>query len=258
MRGAGAETRPRRTSSRATPAATKPTDTHCACVSPRAIGIVAAQELDQEALDAHADQVDAGQHARPPAVAQPPQHDREQAHRQRLVDRRGVHGRVDRDRAVGIRHRPRAVPVLAVVAVTGELAADPADRVGRGERGDDGVGELEVQHAAVARPGDHRERAADQAAVEREPRAAEQRAAVLGEEPQLGADDPADQRGEDHLVREVHRAAELAQAPRDHPARDEERHTEAEAEQLDVQTEEVERGVQEAPRGSSWGTRRSR
>ena len=122
--------------------------------------------------------------------------------------------------AVGVGHRPRPVPRLAVVAVAGELAADPADRVRGRQAGRDGVDEHRVERPAPLRPAEHRDRAAEQPAVEDQPGAGEDRAdevvlrvvPVLDDRPQPGADDAADQRGEDHLVGPVGRAPDLLQA----------------------------------------------
>ncbi len=99
--------------------------------------VVAADELDEEALDAR--------RARPTArTAFPGRKLCRQRHSStqttpiddRLVDRAsGWTWHVGRDGAVRVGHRPRAVPRDPVVAVARQLAADPADRVARGQRG---------------------------------------------------------------------------------------------------------------------------
>ena len=71
--------------------------------------VVAAHELDQEALQPRQQQVEREQHARPEAVAPVPQQPRDQPHRERLVHGRRVHLLVGGHRAVGIGHRPRQV-----------------------------------------------------------------------------------------------------------------------------------------------------
>ena len=70
--------------------------------------VVAAHELDEEALGARQHQVAGEQHARAARVARAPQAPRDEAHRERLVDRRRVHDLGRRHDAVGIGHRPRA------------------------------------------------------------------------------------------------------------------------------------------------------
>src|SRR5262249_11478670 len=91
--------------------------------------VIAAQELDQEALGPGVEEIDGKEDPSPEAVPQLPEEPGPEAHRQRLVDRRRVDRLVGRHGAVRIRHRPGAVPRLAVVAVPGELAAAAADRV---------------------------------------------------------------------------------------------------------------------------------
>ena len=72
-------------------------------------------------------------------------------------------GLVDRLGAVRVRHRPGAVPVLAVVAVAGEPAADPADRVAERQRGRSEVKERRAEEAPVPGPEEDADRAPDQA-----------------------------------------------------------------------------------------------
>ena len=98
--------------------------------------LVAAQELDEEALEPGEDEVEREQHAGPEAVAPAPQQPGEQARRERLVDRRRVdlHPGRRRHGPVRVAHRPRQVAHLAVVPVAGDLAADPPDPVAEHER----------------------------------------------------------------------------------------------------------------------------
>ena len=181
--------------------------------------VVAAHELDEEALGAGEDQVEPEQRARPPAVAPAPQQQRDEAHRDRLVDRRRVDLLGGRHRPVRIRHRPRPVPGDAVVAVAGELAADAADRVADRERDGRDVEHLQRQELAPPGPQEHADGAAERAAVPDEAGAGEEAAEdvvlgvgpVLGDPPQPRADDPADERGEDHLVGPVDGLADLLQ-----------------------------------------------
>ena len=65
-------------------------------------------------------------------------------------------------------------------------------------------------------------------------------AVVLDQEVPARADDPADERREDDLVRPVHRTVQLAQAPRDQQPAREEAEREDHAEALDRYAEHVE------------------
>ena len=92
----------------------------------------------------------------PPGVAVAPQPPGDEDHRERLVDRRRVHGLGRRHRAVRIGHRPRAVPGDAVVAVARQLAADPPDRVARRQRHGRHVEHRQREPAPPGRPREHR------------------------------------------------------------------------------------------------------
>ena len=128
----------------------------------------------------------------------------------RLVDRRRVDGRRRRHRAVRDRPSPTARPSSCRSRrrrrAGSRSARSRRPRPARGRRCRRSCRSSSPRYFAQA---EHGERAADQPAVEHQPGAAEQRAAVLGDVPELRADDPADQRGEDHLVGEVDVAAEL-------------------------------------------------
>ena len=213
--------------------------------------VVAADELDEEALRAGQDQVDGEQRARPPAVAPAPQQRGDEEHRQRLVDRRRVDLLGGRHGAVGIGHRPRAVPRHAVVAVAGELAADAAERVADGERRRRHVEHLEPEEVAPPGPEQHGRRAAQRAAVPDEARPGEEAAEevvlrlrpVLGDPPQPRAHEPADERREDHLVRPVDRLAQLPQVARREDARRHEPQAHHQAEGLQRDGTEIEFGL---------------
>ena len=166
-------------------------------------------------------QVEREEDAGPEAVAQPPEDAGDEAHRQRLVDRRRVDGLVGRHGAVRIGHRPGPVPGLAVVAVAGELAADAADRVaerqrrrarGRAGRGRGSRATRPRAKTPIAPPiappyqtrPEPREEVAEQVVLDV--------VVVLDDEVEARADEPADQRREAHLVGPVDRLAELARA----------------------------------------------
>ena len=158
--------------------------THCGCVRPGEPHRVAAHELDGEALDRREDQEPA---ERPPAGLvvprrQAPQDPDDEGHDDDLVDRRGMDPDAGRrgHGALGISHRPREVGRPAVVAVAGELAADAPDGVTQSDRGGRGIGDDVQGDAADERPGDHAEKAADEAAVPGEADAAE------GDAPEVG------------------------------------------------------------------------
>ena len=179
----------------------------------------------------------------------------------RLVDRRRVDGRGRRDRAVRIRHRPRAVPVLAVVAVAGELAADAPDRVGRGQRRRDDVGELQVELAAVLGPRAAR-RARRRSARRRRPgrcrRTAGRRSRRCTRASRRRSRRSARRRPSRRRSRRCGRAPSGAWRPASPrpgtPA------PEAEPERLDRQAEDVDLGLHSPRRatGSSWGSPRTR
>src|SRR5919109_358630 len=141
-----------------------------------------------------------------------PEDERDDAHRHRLVNRRRVHLLVRRHRAVRIRHRPRHIGRDAVVAVTGELAADAPDRVAERQPHRGGVEHLRGEPASPARPQDHAERTADQ---------------------------PPDQRREDDLVGPVMGLPELPQTPADQRSRGQESEREADPEGLQVDGPDV-------------------
>jgi hypothetical protein len=164
------------------------------------------------------------------------------------------------DRAIGIGHRPRQVGGDAVVAVAGELAAEPPDGVADRQPRCAHVEEPVIEEAAVARVGHDRERAADRAAVEHEPGAREEapEVALLDDVPDLRPRHAARTGAEHHLVDPVDRQAELLQAPRGEHARGDEREREHDAEHLDVQPQDVDFGEHGSlqgtrPRGSPWG-----
>ncbi len=138
-----------------------------------------------------------------------------------LDARWGRHG------AVLIAHRPGTVPGDAVVAVAGELAADAADRVPDRQPGRRHVEERQVEQPAPACPQQHPDRAADATAEPDQARAGEEVGEpvvgwVLDDEVDLGADDAADQPGEDHLVGPIDRLVELPKALADENARGDE------------------------------------
>ena len=68
-------------------------------------------------------------------------------------------------------------------------------------------------------------------------------AVVLDDEVEARADEPADQRREDHLVGPVDRLAELAEPPADQRARGDEREREADPEGLEGERAEVDLGL---------------
>ncbi len=164
--------------------------------------VVAADELDQQALEPREDQVEGEQEPAGEPVAQAPQHEGDSAHRQRLVDRRRVHLLGRRHGPVGVGHRPGAVPLLAVVAVARELAADAPDRVAQGQRGRREVEQGGAEVAAPPRPEEDAEGAADQPPEPDQPRAREDVAQqvvgglvpVLDDPVEPGADQAAGQR----------------------------------------------------------------
>ena len=118
--------------------------------------LVAADELDQEALEPRQHEVGREQRAGTPAVPVPPQPPGDEQHRQRLVHRRRMDRGGRRHRAVRVGHRPRAAPRDPVVAVARQLAADAPDRVAGGQRHRDDVEHRQGQPAPPARPGQHR------------------------------------------------------------------------------------------------------
>ena len=144
--------------------------------------VVAADELDQEALEPRDHEVEGEQHAGPHAVAQLPEHVGHESHDKCLVDRSGVdrHARRRRHGPVRIAHRPRPVPGPAVVAVAGDLAADPPDRVAQRQPGPGHVEQRQREEAAPPRPRQHEHHAAGQAAVPDEAAAAEDVAQAEG------------------------------------------------------------------------------
>ena len=158
--------RPRRATqpASATPITISATDSSCGPVRPAKISVLRRMNSTSRRSRPERTRYQAKSEARGEAVAVDPQPPGDQAHRERLVDRRRVnrHAGRRRDRAVGIAHRPRQLRGDAVVAVARELAADAAEGVAEGERGGADVEQQEVQHPAPARPGDHGERAADQ------------------------------------------------------------------------------------------------
>src|SRR5918995_24166 len=218
---------------------------------PRHHVVVAAYELHQEALDARNDQVDPEQHTRSEAVAEPPQHVRREAHRERLVDGRGVHLVGGRDGAVRIGHGPREVRLDAVVPVARELAADAPHRVPRGERHGGDVEQLPAEEAAPPRPEDHAERAAHQPAEPHKAGPGEDVAEqvvgdvvpVLEDEVEPRADQSADQRREDHLVGPVGRVSQFAKAATDDQPGYEEGEREADPERLKLERADVNLGL---------------
>ena len=118
----------------------------------------------------------------------------------------------------------------AIVAVAGDLAADAADRVADGERDGAEVEQVQVEHLAAPRPQRDADGAAHGATEPHEPRTREDVAeqvvldgvVVLDDEVESSADEPTNERDDDHLVRPVGGLANLLQAPREHgPGRDE-------------------------------------
>ena len=188
--------------------------------------VVAAHQLDQQPLASGEDQVEAEQHTRGEAVAQVPEHQRREAHGQRLVDGRGVHLLGGGHRAVGVGHGPGQVGGHAVVAVARQLAAHAADRVAQGQRQAVDVAHLPGEPAPPGRPQDHPDRTAHHAAEPDQPRAGEDvaqqvvrdLAPVLDQEVDPRAHQPTDQGGEDDLVGPVGRLAHLGQAAAQHGA----------------------------------------
>ena len=144
-------------------------------------------------------------------------------------------------------HRPGAVPGLAVVAVAGELAAAAPDRVAERQRRRAEVEQGEAEEAPVPGPGQDRQGAADRAAVPDQAGPGEEVAeqvvldavVVLDDEIDAGADDPAGQRREPHLVGPVDRLADLLQPPRDQGAGGDEGEREHQPEGLQRQRPEV-------------------
>ena len=90
-RAAGLAARARAASHSRRPTSISTRLSSCGAVRPATHLVVAAHELDQEALEPGQHQVEREQHARAQAVAQLPQHPCDEAHRERLVDRRRVH-----------------------------------------------------------------------------------------------------------------------------------------------------------------------
>ena len=156
----------------------------------------------------------------PEAVAQAPEDESSEAQSQGVVDRGRMdfHARRSRHRAVRVAHRPRTVPWLAVVAIAGELAADPADRLAGQQCRSGHVGQLEVEDFTPRGPDQDGDRTAGQTAVPGEAGAGDDVAdavdagAVVDHEVEPGADQTADQGGENRLVGPVRRLAELLEA----------------------------------------------
>src|SRR5918911_144005 len=214
--------------------------------------VVAPHELHEEALDPGEYEVEGEQHAGAEAVTPAPEKPGDEAHRQRLVDRRGLHGDAGRRRvgAVRIAHGPREVGGLAVVPVARDLAADAPDRVAERERRSGDVDERELQEPSPARPDQHRDRAAGETAVPDQPRppeyvpdqAAVELAVILDQVVGARPDQAADHGGQHHLERPVGGLAELRQPPRRQGAPGHEVEGEEDAERLDRDTEDVDVG----------------
>ena len=172
-----------------------------AWVSPRRTSSLRRMNSTSKRSRPGQDEVDGEQDPGLEAVAKPPQQVGDQAHGEGLVDRRRVDRLVDRLGAVRVGHRPGAVPGLAVVAVAGQLAADPPDRVAERQRRRAEVEQGGVEHAAPPRPQPDADRAPDRAAVPDQARAGEDvaeqvvldRVVVLDDEVEPRADDAADQ-----------------------------------------------------------------
>src|SRR3954451_2125565 len=221
---------------------------------------VSPDELDEEAFDPRQQQVPGEEEAGAKRLAVAPEPPGDEPHRDRLVDRRRMDGMDRRHGPVRVTHRPRPVPLDAVVAVAGELAADPPDRVAECERNAADVEQRQVEQPAPPRPRDDADGAADHAAVPDQARAREQRAgvAVLDDEVQLRAHDAADERGEHDLVGVVDGLAELLQPAGDDEAGREESEGEHHPEGLDRGAEDVDLGLHRdrtLARGLSSGNR---
>ena len=223
----------------------------CGWVSPRTTLVVAANELDQEALDPRDHQVEPEQDPGRDAVAQAPQHQPGDPHRQRLVDGCGMNLVGCRHRAVGVCHRPRQVRLGAVVAIARELAAHAADGVSDRERHRRGVEQLPAEPTPPACPEDHAEGSTHETAEPDQPGPREDVAEqvvgdlvpVLDQEVHARADEASDQGGEHHLVRPVSRAPELTEAAVDDEARGQEAEREADAERLQLERTDVNLGL---------------
>ena len=167
-----------------------------------------------------------------------------------LVDRGRLHAHARRrgHGAVRIAHRPRQARADPVVAVAGDLAADPPDRIAERERGRAHVEHPQLQHLGASASTASTPIAPPiappyQTRPEPEKTLAEQvvpdLVVVLEQVVAARADDAAEQRGEDDLIRPVHRLAELAQAARDDRAAGEEAQREHHPEGLDRDAEDV-------------------
>ena len=192
----------------------------CAAVRPSATSVLRRTNSTRK-RSARRDEVQREQDARAGTRSRSRHSPQPEAHRQRLVDRRRMdrHPGRGRHRAVRIAHRPRQVPRLAVVAVAGDLAADPADRVAERERAAHRGPAAQPEEVAPARPEQTPIAPPISAAVPDSPappktlpRGRLDVVVVLGQVVAARADQAADERGEDHLVGPVRRAAELAQA----------------------------------------------
>ena len=136
---------------------------------------------------------------------------------------------------------------LAVVTVTGELAADAADRVPGGQCRSGEVEQGQVEELAPPGPQHDTDRTTDGAAVPGEPGAGEEVAedvvldlgVVVDEEIEAGTDQTTDERGEGHLVGPVLGLVDLTEATVDDRARNHEGHGEHEAERLQGEGPEV-------------------
>ena len=145
----------------------------CGAVRPATDLVVAAHELDQEALEPRQHQIEREQDARLRTGRAGSTGPRRRApSRATRRPASGARASVGRHGAVGVGHRPGQVRRLAVVAVAGELAADPADRVPERERrGARGRAARAPRKPRQPGPGADRERAADRAAVPDQARA---------------------------------------------------------------------------------------
>ena len=125
------------------------------------------------------------------------------------------------------------------------------DRVADRERRGAEVEQGQVEHPPPPGPEQDADRAADRAAVPDQPRAREEVAeqvvgdlvVVLDEVVEPGADDPADEGGEDHLVGPVGRLAELLQALADQRSGGDEPEREHDPEGLQGERADVDLGL---------------
>ena len=128
---------------------------------------VAPDELDHEALEPRADEVEREHDARPHAIAELPEPPRQQAHQDRLVDRRRQHSA---RRAASARCRADSPSRSAVSSgCRSRRRRTPGSRCGRSRSRARARWRTcrasAVRARAPAHPADHRDRAADRAAV---------------------------------------------------------------------------------------------